>query len=161
MMVDPSFLNRQNQPLRRLRAPYGFDKPRTKTHTDRYFREFSERLIVLTGWSDRCAYCCVPLDDTTVTIDHVVPKSRGGPESLENLVPACQRCNVAKGDGTPGEFLAHKGFCEHKVLEWYEAYRDANVIRALSLSNCYLSFSSHQRDKLGLTQFSLHVMKSL
>jgi 5-methylcytosine-specific restriction endonuclease McrA len=34
----------------------------------------------------------------TLTLDHVVPRSRGGPGSLSNLVPACGPCNVAKGD---------------------------------------------------------------
>ena len=42
----------------------------------------------------RCAYC--PASATT--IDHVVPRSRGGQDSWENLVACCFRCNNAKGD---------------------------------------------------------------
>lgn len=38
------------------------------------------------------------------TIDHVVPRSRGGDNSWENLVAACVRCNNAKGDRTPREW---------------------------------------------------------
>lgn len=35
--------------------------------------------------------------------DHVLPKSRGGPHTLENMVAACVRCNNRKGVFTPAE----------------------------------------------------------
>jgi len=47
----------------------------------------------------RCGYCGVP----ATTIDHVLPRSRGGRDSWENLVACCLKCNNAKGDRTPGE----------------------------------------------------------
>ncbi|MFP5334761.1 MAG: HNH endonuclease [Actinomycetes bacterium] len=47
----------------------------------------------------RCAYC----RRSAHTIDHVLPRSRGGPDSWENLVACCVRCNNAKGDRTPEE----------------------------------------------------------
>lgn len=47
----------------------------------------------------RCGYCGA----TATTIDHVVPRSRGGSDSWENLVACCLRCNNVKGDRTPGE----------------------------------------------------------
>ena len=37
------------------------------------------------------------------TIDHVMPKSRGGPDTWENLVAACTPCNNRKGNRTPEE----------------------------------------------------------
>lgn len=49
------------------------------------------------GW--RCAYCRGPAE----TIDHVLPRSRGGRHSWENVVAACGRCNHTKGDKTPAE----------------------------------------------------------
>ncbi|MTD13473.1 HNH endonuclease [Nakamurella sp. YIM 132087] len=42
----------------------------------------------------RCAYCRAPGD----TIDHVVPRSRGGAHSWENCVACCVRCNARKAD---------------------------------------------------------------
>jgi 5-methylcytosine-specific restriction endonuclease McrA len=36
-------------------------------------------------------------------VDHVVPRSRGGPHVWENVVAACQRCNAHKKDRTPDE----------------------------------------------------------
>lgn len=47
----------------------------------------------------RCAYCGTNAN----TIDHVLPRSRGGADSWENLVACCLRCNNAKSDRTPAE----------------------------------------------------------
>jgi 5-methylcytosine-specific restriction endonuclease McrA len=53
----------------------------------------------------RCQYC--GRTDLPLTIDHMVPKSKGGEESWENLITACTRCNTAKGDRTPQEAGLH------------------------------------------------------
>ena len=53
-------------------------------------------------WS--CFYCGKPLDIATRTIDHVIPRSRGGSNRKENLVPACRPCNEAKGALTIKEY---------------------------------------------------------
>lgn len=47
-----------------------------------------------------CQYCGSRSD---LTLDHVMPKSRGGADSWENLVTACNSCNVKKGNRTPDE----------------------------------------------------------
>lgn len=49
----------------------------------------------------RCQYCS--RGDVTLTIDHIVPKSKGGDDTWENLVAACVNCNNKKGDRTPEE----------------------------------------------------------
>ena len=51
--------------------------------------------------SFRCQYC--GRTDVRLTIDHVLPKSRGGEDSWENLITACRPCNALKGDRTPLE----------------------------------------------------------
>ncbi|WP_240190922.1 HNH endonuclease [Aeromicrobium sp. YIM 150415] len=47
----------------------------------------------------RCAYC----GGRAETVDHVLPRSRGGTLSWENAVAACLRCNHRKADRTPEE----------------------------------------------------------
>ena len=47
-----------------------------------------------------CMYCGSKND---LTIDHVLPKSRGGKDVWENLTTACEKCNVKKGNRTPEE----------------------------------------------------------
>ena len=46
-----------------------------------------------------CAYCAGRAD----TVDHVLPRCRGGGDTWFNLVAACQPCNGRKGDRTPQE----------------------------------------------------------
>ena len=48
----------------------------------------------------RCQYCA---SRDRLTIDHVLPKSRGGRDTWENLVAACVPCNNRKGNRTPEE----------------------------------------------------------
>lgn len=52
------------------------------------------RRAVLRRDHGRCAYC----EKTAETVDHVVPKSRGGLNRWENVVAACYRCNHRKAD---------------------------------------------------------------
>lgn len=51
----------------------------------------------------RCQYCGASLGPAQVTIDHVLPRSRGGPTTWENCVIACGDCNGRKADRTPQE----------------------------------------------------------
>jgi 5-methylcytosine-specific restriction endonuclease McrA len=48
-----------------------------------------------------CQYCGCTGED--LTIDHIIPRSRGGGDTWENVVAACVRCNVKKGSRTPRE----------------------------------------------------------
>jgi len=47
----------------------------------------------------RCQYC----GGTADSIDHVVPRSRGGRHEWENVAAACRPCNLSKRDRTPDE----------------------------------------------------------
>jgi 5-methylcytosine-specific restriction endonuclease McrA len=59
------------------------------------------RKNILTRDGHRCMYCGTT--EGRMTIDHVVPRLRGGKDTWENLVCACHRCNNVKGDRTPTE----------------------------------------------------------
>ena len=63
-------------------------------------RTISRRaLFARDGW--RCAYCGTTAG--RLTLDHVVPRSRGGESVWENVVTSCAPCNLRKGDRLPGE----------------------------------------------------------
>jgi len=47
--------------------------------------------------------CCYCNNTKNLTIDHVIPKSRGGKNSWENLITCCWSCNKFKGNKTPEE----------------------------------------------------------
>ncbi len=48
-----------------------------------------------------CQYCFKQTFD--LTLDHILPRSRGGPTSWENVVACCKSCNAKKRDRTPSE----------------------------------------------------------
>ncbi|HEX6981844.1 MAG TPA: HNH endonuclease [Balneolaceae bacterium] len=48
----------------------------------------------------KCQYCG---SSRNLTIDHVLPRSRDGQDTWENLVTACDKCNIKKGNKTPKE----------------------------------------------------------
>lgn len=50
-----------------------------------------------------CQYCGRRPGGHNLTLDHVIPKSRGGPNTWQNLVTCCRRCNKIKDDRTPEE----------------------------------------------------------
>jgi 5-methylcytosine-specific restriction endonuclease McrA len=52
----------------------------------------------------RCQYCG---STARLTVDHVVPKSRGGRSSWDNVVTSCAPCNVRKADRLPEEIGMH------------------------------------------------------
>jgi len=52
---------------------------------------------------NRCQYCGRRFPTSELSLDHVMPRSRGGGASWENIVCACLKCNVKKGGRTPKE----------------------------------------------------------
>ena len=57
------------------------------------------RAGVLARDGQRCGYC----DGHATTVDHVLPRSRGGRNTWLNTIAACGGCNQRKGDRTPAE----------------------------------------------------------
>ena len=48
-----------------------------------------------------CQYCGEPFPSHMLTFDHVVPRSRGGQTTWDNVVSACEGCNLQKGNRLP------------------------------------------------------------
>lgn len=63
---------------------------------------FSRRNLFLRD-NHRCQYCGLRTSSEDLSVDHVVPRSRGGTNSWTNCVLACHGCNVRKGSRTPRE----------------------------------------------------------
>ena len=69
--------------------------PRTKI-------KFNRRNIFARD-GNRCQYCGKRFPTGELSLDHVMPRSRGGGTDWENIVCACVKCNVRKGGRTPLE----------------------------------------------------------
>ena len=66
-------------------------------------RSSTKRSRILMRDRFRCQYCGIRGNGFELTIDHIVPRSRGGRTSPDNLCAACFACNQRKGDRTPDE----------------------------------------------------------
>ncbi|HLJ29205.1 MAG TPA: HNH endonuclease [Candidatus Angelobacter sp.] len=60
-------------------------------------RALSRKNILLRD-RNTCQYCGVVMSSNDLTLDHVVPRSRGGSSTWENLVACCHSCNRKKGN---------------------------------------------------------------
>ena len=65
-------------------------------------RALSRKNILLRD-RNSCQYCGAVLGSSELTLDHVVPRSRGGLSTWENLVACCHFCNRRKGNQLPVE----------------------------------------------------------
>lgn len=68
-------------------------------HVPRHYRVAVNRRTVFARDGSRCQYCGRAAEN----LDHVIPRSRGGPHTWENVVAACRRCNTRKEDRLPHE----------------------------------------------------------
>ena len=64
--------------------------------------------------SGQCGGCVVMFPKRNLTIDHIVPKAKGGTDHVENLWLLCGACNSSKGTKTQVEFLKER-------VKWNEA----------------------------------------
>jgi 5-methylcytosine-specific restriction endonuclease McrA len=71
-------------------------------HIPQQSRALSRKNILLRD-RNTCQFCGLVFAASELTLDHVVPRSRGGRSSWENLVASCYKCNNRKGDRTPEE----------------------------------------------------------
>ncbi len=74
----------------------GFDKLPRQTV------KFNRRNIFARD-NNQCQYCGKKYPTTELSLDHVIPRSRDGQNTWENIVCACVNCNVRKGGRTPKE----------------------------------------------------------
>jgi 5-methylcytosine-specific restriction endonuclease McrA len=64
--------------------------------------KFNRRNVFLRD-ENQCQYCGKKFGTNHLSLDHVIPRSRGGPSTWDNIVCACLKCNVRKGGRTPQE----------------------------------------------------------
>lgn len=82
-----------------------------------YKRAILSRKNIILRDDKKCAYC--GRSDVPLTVDHIIPKARGGEDTWENLVCACFICNNKKGNRTPEEAgfkLLVKPYVPNRIL---------------------------------------------
>jgi 5-methylcytosine-specific restriction endonuclease McrA len=94
---------RTNHVVRTVRDRYPFPSViRLSAYLRVPFRKIElSRKNILRRDGYRCQYCGT--STPPLTVDHVIPRSRGGADTWENLTCACVKCNNKKGNRTPDE----------------------------------------------------------
>jgi 5-methylcytosine-specific restriction endonuclease McrA len=65
-------------------------------------KSLSRRNLLLRD-HNRCQYCGKAFPPAELTLDHIVPRARGGQSTWDNLITSCRACNNRKGNRTPEE----------------------------------------------------------
>jgi 5-methylcytosine-specific restriction endonuclease McrA len=75
----------------------------------------------------QCQYCRKKLNRGRFTLDHVIPKSKGGSTDWNNLVVSCERCNIKKGDKSLKEvgFTLNPKPCQPKTSFLFTTIEEA------------------------------------
>lgn len=92
---------------------------------------------------NKCIYCGKSFSTKDLTIDHIVPKSRGGTNNYDNLASCCKRCNFKKSNFLLSELgwkplfkptkpkwinpITQKVGKEHQLESWKHFLNKANV----------------------------------
>lgn len=83
-------------------------------------RKVSElRDLVIATYGDVCCLCG---HRGSNTVEHVIPRARGGTDDIENLRPAHKSCNVSRQDSDVNEWRKRKGIGVHRAppsRDWY------------------------------------------
>jgi hypothetical protein len=78
--------------------------------------------------NDECIYCG---SKTNLTLEHILPRSRGGPDTIDNAVWVCKRCNSSKGD--------------RRLYEWFGINHRYEVPRIAEGKYLKLLYSLHEQ----------------
>ena len=90
---------------------------------------YEVREYLLEKWNRTCAYC--GKTDVPLEIEHIVPRSKGGSNSISNLTLACHSCNQSKGNSPVEQFLKGKPALLAKISAKSKApLRDAAAVNA-------------------------------
>jgi hypothetical protein len=109
------------------------------------------REYLLEKWKRKCAYC--KKTGIKLEIEHIIPKSRGGSNRVDNLTISCRKCNLKKGNKTAKEYGHPK--IEELAKQFLKATPFMNVVRTHLVTDlgCYTTYgyiTKHDRIKLGL-----------
>ena len=97
------------------------------------------RIKIFEEWQWGCAYCGKSLTDNTATIDHIIPKSKGGHNVKSNMCCCCSSCNREKGSQQLDDWyvLKNPNYCEQrlgKIKTWMDIKASSFKITSIDKS---------------------------
>ena len=108
------------------------------------------RNYIFESWDWKCAYCDEKLKEDTATIDHIIPKFKGGHSTRSNMCCACSNCNRLKGSTSLNDWYTpiYDYYCEKRLVKlknWmrYESY--SLKIPSLEKASSYINHDFYAR----------------
>jgi 5-methylcytosine-specific restriction endonuclease McrA len=111
------------------------------------------REYLLEKWQRKCAYC--GKTGVKLEVEHIIPKSRGGSNRVDNLTLSCRKCNVKKDNKTATEFgfpeIAKQATLSLKATPFMNVVR-THLVNELKCETTYGYITKHDRTKLNLAK---------
>lgn len=98
-------INQRNKTPGKCAGYYYIDTEKHKAKIKRKSYSDEERKIIYNKSGGRCELCGQQLLFEDMTLDHIVPLSMGGEDSIKNLQTACYACNQFKSNILPDDFM--------------------------------------------------------
>ena len=80
------------------------------------------------SWNNQCAYCG---SNENLTLDHIIPQTKGGSDTTKNIVCCCKRCNHSKGHSFWEEWYENQYFFTEeryeKIKSWMKPNKPDNL----------------------------------
>ena len=97
------------------------------------------RQSIFESWEWKCAYCGKDLDIDSATIDHILPKFKGGHNVKSNMCCCCSSCNREKGSQQLDDWyvLKNPNYCEKrlgKIKTWMDIKASSFKITSIDKS---------------------------
>jgi len=70
-------------------------------------------------FAGKCAYCGRDLNLKNKTLDHIMPRQKGGSNRIANLFPCCRDCNSIKGTLYIGDFIIQEFKAKELLAKWW------------------------------------------
>lgn len=86
-----------------------------------------KRQNILSKSGGICAHCGVELTLKTFTVDHYIPRSKGGQSTMDNLIPLCSKCNSDKDSKILEPLIAYPYInikYENELIRLYNIYHN-------------------------------------
>ena len=81
-------------------------------------------------WEHKCAYCGSKHE---ITLDHIIPQSKGGSDFLTNVICCCKKCNNSKSHINWEEWYAEQDFFteekKESILNWMAPVTNSNLYK--------------------------------
>jgi len=82
------------------------------------------RQAIYDAWSYECGYC----GNEATSLDHIIPRFKSGSSNRDNLLPACQRCNMSKASEPMEAWYKRQEFFKQAKMDKIKAWTSQGAI---------------------------------